>query len=352
VKKRIDKCVREIKKSGLDSLLISKPDNITYLTGFRAGDGYLLITKSGELIYFTHFIYEKEAKSLDLWKVLVSNGDIFKLIKVKIKNLKLSKVGFEAKNIPYLEYAKIKEYLSKDRIEFNPAIDLIEKLRAIKSAKEISLIRKAVEVSQEAFDFVREIYDQIATEKDLSIEIEKFLRLKGDNSIAFPPIVASGKNTAYPHYLASEEGLNNRLFLVDLGAKYQGYCADLTRVFFWGKMPNLFRKVYDIVKKAADAGIKKVKEGVKISEVDRAARDVIEKQGYGKYFGHGTGHGIGLSVHESPYINSRNENILKQGMVLTIEPAVYIEGKFGIRIEDMVLVKKHGVEVLNGNAYR
>ncbi|UCD15615.1 MAG: aminopeptidase P family protein [Candidatus Omnitrophota bacterium] len=350
MKRNTLRCIREIKRRKLDSLLISSAANVTYLTGFREAEGYLLVTREGQMVYFTNFLYAKEAQQYPAWKVAVSNNNIFNMVKIYIKKLKLKKVGFEAKLLPFLEYEKIKDSLTPQGVDFIKTIDLIEDLRAVKNRSEISLIKESVKISEQAFEFIREIYDDTMTEKGLSIEIERFLRLKGDNRVAFAPIVAGGKNSALPHYQPAEVRLDKKFFLIDLGSKYCGYCADLTRVFFWGKMPILFRKIYDIVKGASCAAISKVKAGIPAKEVDKAARQFIDKKGYGRYFGHGLGHGIGLSVHERPYLTPRNEDVLGEGMVLTIEPAIYIYNKFGIRIEDMVLVKQGKAEVLSGHA--
>jgi len=353
MKSRIEKCVVRLKALSLDGVVLSNPVNISYLSGFREADGYLLLSREGELTYFTNFIYEYEAKDLDLWKVVVARGNIFKELSDTIKDLHLRRVGFEAKNIPYLEYSKIKQYLIAGGIELCETIDLLEKIRVIKEPGEISLIKKAASISEEAFNFIVEIRDRTMTEKQLNLEIEKFLRIRGSNSIAFPVVVASGANSALPHHVAREgKRLSENFFLIDLGAKYYEYCADLTRVFTWGKITPFFKRIYDIVRKAQDLSIKKIKDGVKVKEVDNAARSFIEEKGYGQFFGHGTGHGVGLEVHEIPFVGPRSEEILREGMVITIEPAIYLKGKFGIRIEDMVLVGKNKGEVLSGNFCR
>jgi Xaa-Pro aminopeptidase len=347
MKERIERCIAKISLENLDGLLISSSINITYLTGFREAEGYLLVSRNAQPVYFTNFLYKYEAKKLNNCEVRISTGDIFKLIAETTQKLALKKIGFEAKNLPFLEYRKIKDFLSKYNIDFLKTIDIIESLRKIKTPQEIACIRKSIAITLQALQFTQEIASEKFTEKGLSIEIEKFLRLKGDNQIAFPIIVASGKNSAFAHHICSQAKLNHKFFLIDLGAKYYGYCADLTRVFFWGKMPFLFRKIYDIVLKAKDLGIKSIKDGVAAKKVDLAAREYIEKSGFAKYFGHGLGHGVGLAVHEAPFINSKNEEILKEGMVITVEPAIYLNGKFGVRLEDMVLVKSNKGEILS-----
>lgn len=350
--KNIQACISQIKKLGLDAILVSDPTNISYLTNFSQPEGYLLLTTLKEPIYFTNPLYQAEAQKIKICKTVISNGNIFELVSEEVINLGLKNVGFEAKHLPFLEHQKIKESLTVQDINFIETIDLVGNLRAIKSPQEIALIKKSIQVSLEAFDFIEDIYDERMSEKDLSIEIERFLKLKGDNQLAFAPIVAAGKNAAFAHHKATEGKINRRICLIDLGSKYYGYCADLTRVFFWGKMPPSFKRLYDIVLKAQSLSIKKIKDGIKACDVDKAARDYIEKKGFGKNFIHGIGHGIGLSVHEAPFLNRTNTAVLKEGMVVTIEPAVYIQGKFGIRIEDMVLVRKNKGEILSSSGNR
>lgn len=353
MKSRIKKCVAELNALSLDAVLLSNSVNISYLSGFRQADGYLLLTREGELVYFTNFIFEYEAKDLDIWKVVVAKGNIFKAISDTVKSFRFRRIGFEAKRIPYLEYSKIKQYLLAAGAELHETTDFIEKVRQIKDKAEIALIRKATEITEDTLDFISEIRDKAMTEKQLNIEIEKFMRLCGDNAVAFPTIVASGANSAIAHHIPQDCCvLGENPFLIDLGAKYCEYCADLTRVFTWGKITPFFRKIYDIVRKAQSLSIKKIKDGAKVKEVDAAARSFIEKKGYGKFFGHGTGHGVGLEVHELPYVSPRSEEVLKEGMIITIEPAIYLKDSFGIRIEDMVLVGKNKGELLSGNFRR
>ncbi|MFA5007728.1 MAG: Xaa-Pro peptidase family protein [Candidatus Omnitrophota bacterium] len=353
MKSRIKKCAAQLKALDLDAILLSNPINVSYLSGFRAADGYLLLTRACELIYFTNFIYEYEAKDFNVWKVVIARGNIFKELADTIKSLHLHRVGFEAKNIPYLEYSKIKQYLAISKVELSETIDFIEKIRVIKEPKEIALIKKATEITEDALSFSADMRDRAMTEKQFAIEIEKFLRLRGSGTVAFPAIIASGANSAMPHHEPQEgKMLTENFFLIDLGAKYCEYCADLTRVFTWGKITPFFKKIYDIISNARDLSIKKIKDGAKVKEVDNAARSFIEKKGYGKFFGHGLGHGVGLEVHEIPFVSPRSEEVLREGMVITIEPAIYIKGAFGIRIEDMVLVGKNKGEVLSGNFCR
>jgi Xaa-Pro aminopeptidase len=353
VNKQIKNCAASLRQRNYNSFLVSNPINIAYLTGFREDAGYLLITAEEELYFFTNFLYKEAAKKIKGVKLCVNDisGSLFTLIGGQIKALKHKRIGFEAKNLPFLEYKTLQKELSQADIELLQTIDFIEKMRMVKTANELLLMKKSVQISKEAFEFVSEIFDQRMSEKDLSIEVERFLRIRGDNEIAFESIVAAGKNTVFPHHRPGNQKIGKEFFLIDLGSKYYGYCADLTRMFFEGKIPPLFRKIYDTIRKARDASIKKIREGITAEEIDKAARSVIDKKGWGRYFGHGVGHGIGLSVHEPPLLRPGNDTILKEGMVVTIEPAVYLDDKFGVRIEEMVLVKKQKAEVLSGNLH-
>ncbi len=335
-------------------MLISNPANIHYLTGVRGVDGYLLITREGRLILFSNILNASQLKKNNIWELVISDfkNNIFHLISEKIARLKLKNTGFEAKHLPFLEYQTIRNDLSENNIKFIKTYDFLEKIRMFKTPSEVKLIKKSVAVSKEAFLFAEEIKDERMTEKHLAIEIEKFLKLKADSELAFEAIVACGKNSAFAHHRPQETKLSEGNLLIDLGSRYYGYCADLTRVFFCSKMPILFKEIFDTVKKAQELSISKIKDGARIADVDRAARQYIEKKGWGKNFTHGLGHGVGLSVHEPPYLRPNSDEVLKEGMVITVEPAIYIDNKFGVRIEDMVLVKGKTREVISCDGHR
>ncbi len=347
VKKRINACVKLLKASSWDALLVSDPVNVAYLAGFNSPGGYLLITKSADLLYFTNFLYIQAASKISLWKPVITNGrNIFTLIAEWADKVNLNRIGFEAKHLPFLEYETVREKCALKGISLSPTRDFIAKLRMLKSSQEIALIKKSVSISKEAFEFVKEIRGGGMTEKDLGIEIERFLRLKGDNQLAFNPIVAAGANSSFPHHEPGDNKIGNKCVLIDLGSKYCGYCADLTRVYFEGKISTLFKKIYDIVRKAQELSIRKIRDGVAAAAVDKTAREYIDKRGWGKYFGHGLGHGVGLAVHEPPFLNSKTQEILQEGTVITVEPAIYLPNKFGVRIEDMVVVRRKKGEML------
>ncbi|OQX81509.1 MAG: hypothetical protein B6D56_02215 [Candidatus Omnitrophica bacterium 4484_70.1] len=348
-KDRINKFLKKIEKLKLDAFLLSNPVNINYLTYFNKElSGYLIISAK-KLIYLTYFVYFEEAKKNKMWETkLIENKNIFKEVAAQVKKMKVKRVGFETKHFVFAEYKKLKEELSKKEIEFVETFDLVEEMRMIKEKEEINLVKKATKITLEGFNFLKEIIQDSFSEKFLAQEVEKFLKIKGDIKLAFPPIVAFGKNSSFPHHLPTQEKLRkNKLILVDIGARYRGYCADLTRVFFWDKMPPQLKKIYELVKKAQEESIKNIKPGKKAKEIDKAGREIISKKGWGRFFGHGLGHGVGLEVHERPFLSPKSEDILEENMIVTIEPAVYIPHKFGIRIESMVRITDRGAEIID-----
>ncbi|MDD3296642.1 MAG: Xaa-Pro peptidase family protein [Candidatus Omnitrophica bacterium] len=345
---RFKSFLQALTRAKCDGLLITNPLNIAYLTGFTKSQGYLIITREGRKIYFTNPIYKDIAKSFKGWEVIVKNpgSNILGLVAKIIKRMRFTNLGFEEKNISYANYRFLREAFSQTNIELKATGNLVEILRMVKTPKELRFIRKSAQITKEALCFIEETFHPALREKDLSLNIDRFLRQKGDNETAFSTIVAAGSNTAFAHHIPTELKIGSNFFLTDLGSKYYGYCADLTRVFFWGKMPLLFKKIYATVQKAQELSLKKIKEGVKASDIDKAARNFIERKGWGKNFTHGLGHGVGLEVHELPSLSPKSDIILKKGMVVTVEPAIYIKGKFGVRLEKMVLVKENSQEVL------
>ncbi len=358
-KERFDKIFKKLEGLNLDGLLISNQSNITYLLGCPIRDAYLLLANPDKFItpknkklgfFITDFRYFEEAKkNLKNFFIKRADGSLFNLISKLAAQLKLKKVGFEAKNLAFAEYEKIKEGVSPD-INLIPTYDLIEPIREIKSDYELDLIREAVRINIQAFKFARNIIKPGLTEWDLANKLEGFIKEKGADSFSFDIIVASGAHSSFPHHLTSREKIKaNQPLLIDMGVDFKGYKSDLTRVFFLGKITPVFKRTYEIILRAQEKAIRHIKPRISISNIDRIARQYIAQRGFGRFFGHNLGHGIGLEVHEEPHISAKNNRRLMEGMVFTIEPAIYLPEKFGIRIEDMVLVTKKGVEVLSGN---
>ena len=342
-----------LKQRGLDGLLVSLPANISYLTESLSRDAYLLVSLKGN-IYFTDSRYTEEAKVFLKDNALFRecNGLVFKHITEAILSLGLERIGFEERHLPFAEFTKIKEY-SRGKFNLIPTHSIIEDKRQIKDSQEIIKLRKATRITALALEYIKQFLIPGVKEIEIVAELERFIRYQGASASAFEIIVASGPNSSQPHHLSGERKLkNNEPVLIDLGVDYQGYKSDLTRVLFLGKISTLVRKVYEIVLKAQELAIKRIRPGAEMAEIDRVAREYIAAQGYGGYFTHNLGHGFGLEVHEAPHISGREASAIKPGMTFTVEPGIYLPGKFGIRIEDMVLITTKGCEVISGARHK
>jgi Xaa-Pro aminopeptidase len=261
-------------------------------------------------------------------------------------DLGVSNIGFESASLTFSVHHSLLGKLTKGA-ELHPLEEEIRNLRAVKDDAEMALTRTAIDLSSKAFLHIIEMLEDGVVEKEVALEMEFFMKRTGVQALGFDIITASGKRSALPHGRASEKRIEKGDFiLIDFGSDFRGYHSDQTRTLICGNPSPKQEKIYQIVKDAHDRAIERVRPGIPICEVDSAARDYIRDQGYGDYFGHGTGHGIGLAVHEDPVVNSENKDLLKEGMVFTIEPGIYIPDWGGVRIEDMVRVTSNGAEVL------
>ncbi|MDD5282193.1 MAG: Xaa-Pro peptidase family protein [Candidatus Omnitrophica bacterium] len=346
---RLRNIYSQLRQRRLDGLLVSSPANISYLAEFLSRDSYLLVSEK-ENIYFTDSRYTEEVKSSLKGEIKLNecNGWVFQRISERSLSLGLKRLGFEERHLPFAEYNKIKESLN-GRIELVPTHSIVEDKRQIKDAQEIQRLKQATRITALALGHIKKFVAPGVKEIEVAAEFERFIRYHGCNAPAFEIIVASGANSSQPHHLCGHRRLrDNQPVLIDLGVDYQGYKSDLTRVLFLGKISLLVRKVYDIVRKAQELAIKMVRPGAEMAAIDKVAREYIASKGYAGYFAHNLGHGLGLEVHEDPRISGNEASAVRPGMVFTIEPGIYLPGKFGIRIEDMILVTKKGCEVLSG----
>ena len=348
---RVRKLLKGLEEKKVDAFLVSKEANLRWLSNFGSDSAWGLVSQK-ERYFFTGFLSFEEAKRrITDFKVKRIKNNFPRLLKRVCAQLKIKRLGFED-TLSYRDYARLKETL--EPIELVSTRNLLEDIRAVKEPKEINSIRKAAEIVYKTVKFLLGFIRPGLTEKEIASQIELVLRANGAEKAAFEPIVASGASSSMPHYTPKKETklLPNDMVLVDFGASYQGYNSDLTRVFFLGKISQKRKDIYDIVRTAQRRAIRKVKPGILVSKIDKEARDFIAKKGLAKFFGHSTGHGIGLEVHEPPAIFSENDSNLKPGMVFTVEPGIYIPGWGGIRIEDMVLVTETGCEVLTKDVPR
>ena len=347
---RLHKLCKKLDALKIDSILVSIPANITYLTKYPSRDSYFLVSRK-ENIYFTDSRYIEEAQKAlkEIAIVRQVNGSIFGLIADSCKELKLTRIAFEERHLPYAEHNRITRYLA-GKAKLIPVHGIVEELRQIKELSEIAKIRKAIKITQKALKHIKRFIKPGVTEIEVVAELERFIRYFGATNSAFDIIVASGPNSSLPHHISSSRKIrNNEPVLIDLGIDYLGYKSDLTRVFFLGKIKVLLQQIHSIVAQAQRLAIKEIKPGISAGKIDSVGRQYIEKHGFAQFFGHSLGHGVGLEVHEQPSVSPRGDCILKPGMVFTVEPGIYLPGKFGIRIEDMVLVTETGVKVLTAS---
>lgn len=335
---------QKIKEEKIDAFLIKEPQNIAYLSHCQI-EGEILLS-SRDKFFITTSLFAEEAKSrLNGWQIVIQKDSLEKSISEIFKRLRGKKVGFEASHFSFAEYEKLRKI---KEVEWVPFSGLIENQRAIKDEEELICIKEAVKVTRAAFAYLENELETGVTEKDISRKAIYFLRENADEE-AFPPIVLFGERTSLPHGKPGQKKLEKgELVLLDLGARVEGYCSDLTRTIFLAGIKEKWRQIHHLIVKAQKEVIKTLKPGISCSGIDRMIREEIEGAGYGKNFIHGSGHGVGLAVHELPSITSRSKDILKAGMVFTLEPGIYLEGEGGVRVEDMIVVSEEGGRVLNG----
>lgn len=344
---RRNKLRKLVKKTGAEALLVTDVKNVTYLTGFSGQDSYLLVAKDAEVLLtdprYTQQV-EEECPGLELAS-RAPGKSILSTAQKLVKSAGVSQLGIEAISVTIDQFHTLADKLAPATLI--PTSGLVEQLREIKDAEELVAIRKAIHIAEKAFAAIRATMHRDQTERQVAADLEYQVRRFGGSGLSFPPIVGVGERAALPHGVPSHKKIGEDSFvLIDWGAVADGYVSDLTRVLATGKISPKIKRIYDIVLKAQLRAIDAIKPGAMLCDVDKAARDVIAEAGFGKRFGHGLGHGIGLNVHEAPRFNSSQTRPLQVGMVVTVEPGIYIPGFGGVRIEDDVLVTKTGYEVL------
>lgn len=344
---RRDKLRKLLKKTDAGALLVTGEHNVTYLTGFTGDSSYLLLTPTDELILSDkRYTTQLEEDCPDLkFEVRGPDVKILEHLGQVAKRMKLANLGFEAHIVTVAGLEAMQEAMPKT--ELVPTSELVEQLRMIKDKEEIKTIQASIECAERAFAVIRASLRPERTEKQVADELEGQIRLFGGECTSFPPIIAVGPRAALPHARPGSPKIGDDDFvLIDWGARLGGYASDLTRVLVTGRISPKLQKVYGVVAKAQAKAIAAMRHGVSMKDVDAAARNHIAKSGFGKYFGHGLGHGIGLQIHESPRMGPKEDAKLQAGMVVTVEPGVYLPGWGGVRIEDDVLVTRGGANVL------
>jgi Xaa-Pro aminopeptidase len=335
-------------------ILIFQEADILYLSGFfgKNSNSALLISDKKNYL-FVNFIYFEEAKktvSISSIEIIRYSGDKNKVISEVLNANNTSEVLIQSDFISHSDYLKLESQLNEINIKAGSIENPLEVLRLIKDDYELELTRKACSLTDKSFNHICSLsYEEMVNKKEssLAIEIEKFLIDCGGSGKSFDYVVAGNNNSSKPHYAPGFQKISEGILLLDYGVVFKNYCSDITRTIFIGKkIKTELKKIYEIVREAQMLALDFCREGIKASELDNIARKYITDKGYGENFGHSLGHGVGLEIHEPPWINQKNEQILKEGMVVTIEPGIYIENLGGVRIEDMVIVRKNGCENL------
>jgi Xaa-Pro aminopeptidase len=344
---RLGRLRQALARISADAIVVSHLPNVRYLCGFSGSAGLLLVTTDAAT-FFTDSRYTIQAgHEVSGASVRIAKKGLLKTAGELLRGRRrLRRIAYSPAQVTVAQKQTLDAAISR-RVRWIDDAGAIEKLRAIKDSGEISILRAAAAIVSRTFDRTRRILRPGMTELALAAEIERDFKKQGAEGPSFETIVASGERSAWPHAHPTGKAIaRNELVVLDHGAILRGYCSDMTRTVFVGKAPRRVRTLYQAVLDALEAGKAAAKPGVKTQDVDAAARKVLRRAGLGRYFTHSTGHGIGLEIHEAPRIGKGDETILAQGMVVTVEPGVYIEGLGGIRIEDDIVITARGAEEL------
>lgn len=338
--------IKQLLEKNQAALITSNPNRL-YLTGFNSSAGAVLITPDRAVFLIDFRYFEKAKQSATHLEVLLSTG-LYSMISDILKKEKITELLIETDSVTLQDYKTFSKYLPDFSVlrENNLSKKLTE-MRSIKSQKELQLIEKAQLLTDETFNYILPRITNGRTEKEIMLDTEFFIRKNGSEGVSFDFIVVSGKNSSLPHGVPTDKRIENGDFVtMDFGAVIGGYRSDMTRTVALNTASDLQKQVYNIVLTAQNETIKGIKPNIRCCDVDKIARDIISNAGYSDCFGHGLGHSVGLEIHESPACNTRDTTPLKSGMIMTVEPGIYIENQFGVRIEDMVFVTESGCKNL------
>lgn len=356
IEQRIHKLQAILRRRGIDAVLITEPENRRYLSGYTAVDhgiqessGVLLIPKRGVpwLLTDSRFVLQAEEEAAGFTIKLYDKG-LLSLLRKLLPSLTVHRFAFESHYFLHSSAAKLERMAAQTGVELRPLTGLIERMRVLKTEEEIRLLKESVLLNERVFQSVYNTIEPGMSEMEIALALELTMREMGAERPSFDTIVAFAGNAARPHAVPTDRILQSGdIVLIDMGLVLQGYCSDMTRTFVAGKPDATFLERLRLVRQAQLAGMRAIRAGVVCRDVDLAARKVIADAGYGEFFGHSLGHGVGLAVHEAPGLSSRSKKKLQAGMIVTVEPGIYLPGWGGIRLENMVVVREDGCELLN-----
>ncbi len=327
-----------------DGVLLTSPHNMRYFSGFTGGEGAVVITKDMSVL-FTDSRYTEQAEAEVQGFVVAETNDWIKSACSLFEENSIKTVAVEDDSLSMADYTRLNSIA--ENCEFVPMASKIRTMRMVKTPEELERIRKAEEVGCKAFEHILDYIKPDVSEMDIALEIEYFMKKQGASGLSFDTIAISGARTSLPHGVPTNKKIEAGDFVtLDFGCVLEGYCSDMTRTVVVGKASEEQKKVYNTVKTAQQIGLDTIGEGIGCAECDKAARDYITCCGYGQYFRHSLGHGVGLLVHELPNLSPKSEFVLEKNMVVSCEPGIYIPGFGGVRIEDLVAVTEDGCENL------
>ena len=351
MKERVTQLMAQLQEKKLDAMLFSDPKNRRYLSGFTGNVGYLLVTPRRQLLFTDSRYAEQAGNQSPHFEVVQMQSGLDWLLRA-LKETGARKVGFESNNMTVASYNRLLDAIKEDEALNGTSLvatwGLTDELRAFKDQEELAELQKAIDASDRAMEAVCPTIRVGMTEKEIAWRMEVAMREFGADNISFETIVASGPNGAMAHHRADDTFIQaGEPIVIDMGAKVNGYCSDITRTVVVGEPDEAFHKIYNIVLGAQLTAINTVRPGLTGQECDTLSRDVISEAGYGENFGHSLGHGVGLAVHENPRVGPQAENVLEPNMVFTIEPGIYVSGWGGVRIEDIVILGGEGATPLS-----
>jgi Xaa-Pro aminopeptidase len=323
-----------------EPLLVTTPKNVIYLAGFDSSNAALVVDQERVRLY-TDFRYISAARAVEGVEVVQTK----RFVIGELAETLSGRIGFEAGTLPYAQY----EVLAKGGLELVPRVGLVESLRAVKDEQELATLRRACGITDRVFDRLANVKFIGRTERAVAWDLRSLFHEEGGDGLAFESIVGSGPTGSRPHARAGERTIGEgELVVIDAGCTVDGYASDYTRTFATGSIDAEMREAYDVVLAAQKTALETIRAGLPAIEADAAARAVVEQSPFAGMFGHGLGHGLGLDVHEEPRLSTETSDVLAPGNVVTVEPGVYVDGKFGVRIEDNVVVTADGIENMTG----
>jgi Xaa-Pro aminopeptidase len=342
---RLEKLREALGRDGVDAILVSQPENRRYLSGFTGSAGWLLISASRAVLVTDFRYFEQVGREAPDFELVKIQDRFVDLLPGLVTDLGVKKLGFESQHVTVDQLETWVQAVQG--IEWQPLKETVEAIRAIKDEGEIEALTRSARLTDAAFDHLLGVIRPGMTERQAAWEIESFMRTHGASKVAFDLIVGSGPNGALPHAHAGDRVIREGDPIVfDIGCVVDGYCSDMTRTICLGQPEEKYLAVWDVVLKAQETAEAGIRAGITGAEADALARQVIEDAGYGRYFGHGLGHGVGLVVHELPRASRLWPHPLEASMSLTVEPGIYLPGEFGVRIEDLVIIREEGIDIL------